>query len=275
VTFSFGDAGAGLHGLARLGLSGRDGGRDASALAVLFSGREPVAAAARGGIGLAADADFAQLELPGLAATVDEPLLRWSLRFDDGEHGFDLTFEATGPPAELEPSEPAARAGGMAGYEQLCRVHGTARAGGRAREVRCRGQRGHTWGEPDWERIESTRTLTAWLDDGSGFVLSAVRPAGVAGHEQEATWAALVGAAGSLRVDEPRLSTTYDEDGRQRRAGLELWVGEDDGYPLRATGEVVCGSTLDLGQLRLDCAFLRWRMEGRSGSGRYDVLRRA
>ena len=71
----------------------------------------------------------------------------------------------------------------------------------------------------------------------------------------------------------PRLSTTYDGDGRQRRAGLELWVDED-GCPRRAAGEVVCGTSLDLGRLRLDCAFFRWRMEGREGVGRYDVLRR-
>jgi hypothetical protein len=38
---------------------------------------------------------------------------------------------------------------------------------------------------------------------------------------------------------------------------------------------VLCGSTLDLGELRLDCAFLHWRMGGRSGIGRYDLLRRA
>jgi hypothetical protein len=159
----------------------------------------------------------------------------------------------------------------MAGHEQLCRVHGTVRG----REVRCLGQRGHTWGEPDWEHIHETRTLAAWLDDGSGVVMGAVRPAGTPGHESEATWASLLTAAGSLRVEEPRLSTTYDEAGRQRRATLELWVGEDDAYPRRAVGEVVCGSTLDLGQLRLDCAFLRWRMDGRTGTGRYDLLRRA
>jgi hypothetical protein len=263
VTFSFGDPSAGLHGLARLGLSGTD----ASALTVLFDGPEPVAAAARGGLQVDPGADFERLELDGIAATVDEPLQRWTLELPDGR----LTFEATGTPADIDPSEPLARAGGMAGYEQLCRVQGTVRG----REVRCLGQRGHTWGEPDWERIDSTRTLAAWLDDGSGVVLSAVRPAGAAGHETEATWAALLGAAGSLRVDDPRLSTTYDDEGRQRRASLELWVGEDDAYPRHAVGEVVCGSTLDLGRLRLDCAFLRWRMDGRSGVGRYDLLRRA
>jgi hypothetical protein len=263
VTFGFGDPSAGIHGLARLGLSASGG----SALAVLFDGREPVTTLARGELPVDPGADFERLELDGLATTVEEPLQRWTLRIG----GDELAFEATGPPADIEPSEPLARAGGMAGYEQLCRVQGTVRG----HAVRCLGQRGHTWGEPDWDHIESTRSLAAWLDDGSGVVLNAVRPAGTSGHEPEATWAALLGAAGSLRVDEPRLSTTYDEDGRQRRAGLELWVGEDDGYPRRATGEVVCGSTLDLGQLRLDCAFVRWRMDGRSGSGRYDVLRHA
>jgi len=271
VTFSFADPQAGLYGLARLGLAGGEG----SALAVLFSGREPVAALAEGGIGVAADACFERLALPGLEATVDEPLHRWTLRFEDGEQGFDLAFEASGPPAAIEPSEAAARAGGMEGYEQLCRVTGTARANGRAVPVDGRGQRGHSWGEPDWDRISSTRTVGAWLDDGTGMALSAVRPAGATGHEPEATWAAVFGTGGSRRVDEPRLSTTYDEEGRQRRAGLELWVGEDDDYPWRASGEVLCGSTLDLGQLRLDCAFMRWRTVGRTAVGRYDVLRRA
>jgi hypothetical protein len=243
---------------------------------VLFAGSEPVAAHADGAVAVNADAGFERLSLPGLEATVDEPLHHWTVRFGDGaEHGFELTFEAAGPPAELDAAETAARAGGMEGYEQLCHVQGTVRTGDGEREVRCLGQRGHSWGEPDWERIESTRTLAAWLDDGSGVLLTAVRPAGAEDHEADATWATVLGPTGNLRVDEPRLSTTYDEDGRQRSAGLELWVGEDDAYPRRASGHVVCGSTLELGQLRLDCAFLRWHMGGRSGTGRYDLLRRA
>jgi peptidoglycan hydrolase-like protein with peptidoglycan-binding domain len=252
VTFSFADPAAGLYGLARLGPPG--------ALAVLYAGGGPVAG-------------FEQLAVQSLEETVDEPLRRWTVRFDEGEHGLDLAFEATGPPAALGPSEPAARAGGMTGSVQVCRVHGTARAGGRAHEVRGLGQRMHTSGEPDWGRIGSARTLGVWLVDGTGIAAVAVRPATSSHHEDEATWAALLSAAGTLQVDEPRLSTTYDEAGRQRRANLELWVGAEDSYPRRATGEAVCGSTLDLGELRLDCAFMRWRMDGRSGMGRYDVLR--
>ena len=30
----------------------------------------------------------------------------------------------------------------------------------------------------------------------------------------------------------------------------------------------------DLGRLRLDCSFFRWRLDGREGVGRYDILRR-
>jgi hypothetical protein len=264
-----------LYGLARLGLSGAGDSRTGSALVLLFAHGEPVVTLARGDAPVDTAAGFEHLELPGLAATVEEPLHRWTVRFQDGPHGFALTFDAAGPPAELDAGEPAARAGGMAGYEQLCHVHGTVQLGPDAHEVRCLGQRGHAWGEPDWDRIRATRTLAAWLEDGTAIVLSAVRPAGTADHEGEASWAAVLGATGSLRVDEPRLTTTYDEDCRQRRAGLELWVGVEDAYPRRATGEVLCGSTLDLGRLRLDCAFLRWHMDGRSGIGRYDLLRRA
>jgi hypothetical protein len=49
---------------------------------------------------------------------------------------------------------------------------------------------------------------------------------------------------------------------------------EEGGIARRAAGEVLCGTTVDLGDLRLDSAFFRWRMEGREGTGRYDVLRR-
>jgi hypothetical protein len=243
-----------------------------SVLAVLFAGGEPVAQHFRRG--LPVEDGFEALELPCLRTTVEEPLHSWTVRFDGGEHGFALTFEAAGPPAMLDAGEPAARAGELPGYEQLCHVHGTGWVGAQTHAVRCRGQRGHSWGEPDFDRVDAWRMLGAWLEDGTGVVLRSVRPVHGA-HGDEALWAAVLGSAGSLRVDDPRLSTTYDDAGHHRRAGLELWVGEDDPHPRRAAGDVLCGSTVDLGRLKLDCAFVRWRMDGRSGVGRYDVLRRA
>jgi hypothetical protein len=116
--------------------------------------------------------------------------------------------------------------------------------------------------------------VSAWFDDDLGITLTAVRADRSGGHDDDAAWAAILGRQAAA-VAEPRLSTTYDGDGRQRRAGLELWLEDEDAYPQRAAGEVRCGSTLDLGQLRLECAFFEWHMDGRSGVGRYDVLRRA
>jgi hypothetical protein len=272
VTFSFGDPAAQLYGLARIGLSPGGDGASGSALALLFAGREPVAALARGGIGAGAAAGWESIALDGLSATVVDPLERWTVALDGEDHGFELRFEAVSEPAEV--AGRIVRDGGMEGYEQLCAVTGTVRTGGRVTEVRCLGQRGHTWGEPDWSRIAAARTVSAWPDEGFGLTLSSVRPEG-AEHGDERVWAALLDRTGTLQVEDPRLSTTYDGDGRQRRAGVELWLSDDDGHPHRGSGEVLCGSTLDLGQLRLDCAFFRWRLDGRQGVGRYDILRRA
>lgn len=273
VVYAWADPAAELYGMARLGRgTGADGSRQGSALAVQFSGRSPAGVLVRGGEPLP-DGGWERLALPGLATAVDAPLRRWTVTGDGGGATFALGFEAAGPPVALPADAPAARAGGLAGYAQLCRVRGSARIDGRERVIDGVGQRSHAWGNPDWDRIALTRSLGVWFADGSGVVLDAVQPAGAHNHAEEETSASLVGPDGAVAVHEPRLSTTSDGDGRQRRAGLELRV-ERDGAPQRGAGEVVCGATLDLGALRLDCAFLRWHMEGREGVGRYDVLRR-
>jgi hypothetical protein len=153
------------------------------------------------------------------------------------------------------------------------------RAGGRERRVDALGERHRSWGAPDWDRMELVRTVSAWTAGGASAALAAVRPAGVRHHAEEALWAALWEPAGLLPLEEARLSTTYDAHGRTRRAGFELWpaASRDDGdeWARRGAGEVLCGSSLELGALRLDCAFFRWHLEGREGVGRYDVLRPA
>jgi hypothetical protein len=156
-------------------------------------------------------------------------------------------------------------------------VRGTARAGSEEIAVDCLGQRGHLWGAPDWDRMALARTLGAWIGDDLGIMLTAVRPAGGREHDAEQlTAVVLEGEPVEPRaVADPRLSTTYDAEHRQRAAGFELWPPDPEGYPRRGAGEVVCGTSLDLGRLRLDCSFFRWRMEGREGVGRYDVLRRS
>ena len=275
VTVAFGDPGAELYGVARLGLA--EGG--ASGLALLFWRGEPVAVRAEGGVEVDGPSSWDEVSAAGLDTSVVEPLRSWRLQFAGDEASFDFDLEATGPLSELSPDHPVARVGGMTGYEQPVRVRGHATVGDARVAVDGLGQRGHSWGAPDWDRIELTRTVSAWLGDDLAVSLTAVRPAGKRDHGAEAVVASILdrdedGVAHAVDVVDPRLSTTYDEEGRQRQAGLELWVDED-GYPRRVAGELACGTSLDLGRLHLDCAFFRWRMEGREGFGRYDVLRRA
>jgi hypothetical protein len=274
VTVAFGDPAAEFYGVARLGLA--EGG--ASGLAILFWRGEPVAVSAEGGVEVSATSSWDEVSAAGIDTATVEPLRSWRLQYAGDDASFDLELEALGPVAELAPDNPVARAGGMAGYEQPLRARGAARVGDARIAVDGLGQRGHSWGAPDWKRMELARSVSAWLGDDLAVSLTAIRPASKGDHGAEALAASIIerdedGDTHVVDVADPRLSTTYDGEGHQRHAGLELWIDED-GFPRRAAGEIACGTSLDLGALRLDCAFFRWRMEGREGVGRYDVLRR-
>jgi hypothetical protein len=211
---------------------------------------------ARGGLAVV----FHGQELAGTGAPSVEPFA-WDApsraSFEGDGCGFDVV---------VEPISAA-----IDGREQLVRARGTVWAGRERAEIDAPGQRGLV-PDRDWSRLELVRGVSAWLGDG-GVVLESERPAGVRDHASEHLSATLVEHGEPIPVPDPRLSTTYDGDGHQRRAGLELWMS-DEGYPVRAAGEVICGSSLDLGDHVLDLAFFRWRSEGTEGVGRYDVLRR-
>ena len=262
ITFSFGDPAADVYAVARVGLSGQSA---ASGLGLVFSGGEPVAVQADA-VADVTERSWAAIDAAGLATTVQRPLEAWTLSFASDGATFDLQVEATSAAGEMAD-------GGMEGYEQLCRFTGDATIGGRRVAIDCLGQRGHSWGAPDWDTMALARTLGVWIGDDLGVSLLAIRPAGSDSHDQESIAAYLYEGGQPVRVEDPRLSTGYDGEQRQRRAGLELWVDEES-HARRAAGEVVCGTSLDLGRLRLDCSFLRWHMEGRDGVGRYDILRR-
>lgn len=263
VTIAFGDPQAEVHGLVRVGLQPGQP-PTASVLGVLFAGTETVDVAARGDIEVT-EPSWDRVTVDDVTLTVDEPLSAWTVSWAGR---LELRLTAVSPPVETG-------IGGLEGYEQLCRVEGTATVDGAERRLACLGQRGHNWGVADWERMDLARTVTAWWDEDHALMLTAIRPAGAEHHSDEEIAAHLVEGE-PVGVADPRLSTTYDSAGHQRRAGLELYVtGEDDEYPRRVAGEVTCGTSLDLGRLRLDCAFFTWRTEGRAGTGRYDLLRRA
>lgn len=275
VTFAFGDPRSATFATARLGLTATG----ASGLLMVFAAGEVVAVRAESAPAPAADG-WEAVRAAGLCTTVEEPLAAWTLRGEAEGVELDLRFTARSAPAHLEADRPAAQAGGLEGYEQLCAVEGVVAVGGRRHELRCLGQRGHSWGAPDWERLSLTRTLTAWVGEDCGLSLVAVRPGKARAHGDELVDAMLLeggpdGVGGPATViDEPRLSTTYDAEGRMRRAGLELYVTPEAEHARRLHGEVLCGTTVDLGRLRLDASFFRWELDGREGVGRYDIVRR-
>lgn len=270
VTFSWGDQEQELFGSARLGLAG--GG--ASALGLLFAGGELASSSFEGGEP-GDGVTWEEAEVGDVSASVEAPLGAWTVSYDGDGGAFDLRFEALSAPLVFGADRPVARVARLEGYEQLCRVTGTVRADGATRTVEGLGQRGHQWGRPDWERMSLTRSVSAWCGPDRAVALAAVRPDGAPGHAQEAVDAYLVHPGpeepAARPVDDARLSTTYDAGGRQRRAGIELWPDED-GPPLRAAGEVACGTSLELGRGLLHASFFTWRMEGARGVGRYDVL---
>lgn len=263
LTYAFADPSGGICGVARLGIS--DAGT--SGLVLVFRDGEPAAVLADNGA--PSGERWEDVSAAGLSTACVGGPRRWRAAFA-GDVGFHLVFEAVGDPFELPADSSAGRAGGMEGYDHLCRVTGT--VGGRPFEGR--GQRGRSWGAPNWDRVALVRTLTAWFDDGHALNAVAVRSAKASSHADEAVSAFVLEEDAILAVADPRLSTTYDAQQRHRAAGLELYVGSDEEYPARVAGEAIAGTSLDLGRLRLDCAFFRWRTQGREGVGRYDILRR-
>jgi hypothetical protein len=109
------------------------------------------------------------------------------------------------------------------------------------------------------------------FDEGHAFLALARRPRGALGHGDERTVAFLVEEGELLAVEDARISTVYDGDGRQRSASLELWLPGEE-FPRRASGTVAAGTSLELEGLRVHAAVFRWRMEEREGLGAYELM---
>jgi hypothetical protein len=168
---------------------------------------------------------------------------------------------------ELTPIADQARLPGSASW--LCAVAGTV-AGER---IECLGTATQTDDPPAWADLDALRAVSAVLDRENAVFLSASRPRDVAGHGQERVSAVVIAGGTALDVEDARLSTVYDRDGRQRTAGLELWLPGED-YPRRASGSAQAGASIVLGGVRVDAAVFEWRMEGRVGTGAYELALR-
>jgi len=152
----------------------------------------------------------------------------------------------------------------------VCSVSG--RIGGQ--KARCLGTVAETHRPPAWDDLDALRSVAAVFDAENAFLALARRPHGALGHDAEEVSAWLLSEGDVVDLTEARLSTVYDGNGRQRSAGLELWVAEQD-FPLRGSGTVVAGTSLALEGLDVHAAAFRWRMDDREGAGAYELwLRR-
>jgi hypothetical protein len=168
---------------------------------------------------------------------------------------------------EFEPIAATADLGGVRAH--VTRVRGEA-AG---RRVDCLGTVTETDVPPSWEDLDALRSISALVDDQHALVALARRPRGAVGHGEEEVTACLVEEDSLLEVETARISTVYDGGGRQRSAGLELWLPGED-YPRRGSGLVIAGSSLDLDGLQVHVAVFRWRLDGREGIGAYELMLR-
>jgi hypothetical protein len=177
----------------------------------------------------------------------------WHAKVPDG---FEVTLEPV--------AEPVSLAGTVT---RVCRATGT--AGGR--EIAGLGTVTETHTPPAWDELDAIRGITAIFDEAHAILAVARRPRDALGHGAEQVEAALLDDGELHSVEDARLSTVYDGEGRQRSCGFELWLPGQD-FPRRAFGTVVSGTTLQLEQLVVNASIFAWRMEGREGAGAYDLV---
>lgn len=165
---------------------------------------------------------------------------------------------------DFAPVAPAVEVGGVRAH--LSSVQGT--AGGS--KVDGLGIVSQTIAAPRWDELDAHRSVFAMFDREHALVLVARRPLGAHGHGEELVTAQLLTAGELKAVDDARLSTIYDGDGRPRSASLELWLPGED-FPRRAFGHVAAGASLALDGLEVHAGRFDWRMESMDGAGIYEL----
>lgn len=185
-------------------------------------------------------------------AEIERSVEGWRAKLGDR---FELEWEPVGDAADL---------GGV--RARVCRVHGTANGS----RVDCLGTASETTQAPSWEELDALRSVSALFDREHALLALARRPHGVPGHGHEHVRAVLLNEFGLQDVEDARISTVYDADGRQRSAGLELWLPGED-FPRRGSGTVLAGTSLELEGLRVHAAVFAWKLEGRDGVGAYEI----
>jgi hypothetical protein len=159
--------------------------------------------------------------------------------------------------------------------EWLCRLRGSGPGG-----VELSGF-GAIRSTPAPERRSLRRSLWICFDAELAFAIDSSLNARRGGHgdEQVTAFVARGAPLEAARAEDPRLSSTYREDGQLLRAGIELWEHDDETpegsdhdrhRALRLAGETIAAASL---QERASAAFMAWHCDGMAGIGCYIIER--
>lgn len=151
-----------------------------------------------------------------------------------------------------------------------CRVSGAFTVAGVDREFDVGGVRSDALAA---DRLDSLRLFAAWFPAGHEVALLSARPKDARGHDRDTVGVVARGEEHAL-VSDPRLSTTYNEEGEPRRVGVELWLSDaEDGdqWPRRIAGTAT-GSRVSEGPGLSAYAF-ECVSRGETGAGIYVLAR--
>ena len=125
--------------------------------------------------------------------------------------------------------------------------------------------------EPEWRRLDSIRLISARFDDGRALGVVTLRPAGAQGHGDDVSVGRLVSPEGEETVtSEALVSVEFDSAGAPRRLGVELWA-DPDSSPARVAADRIGEAASPLGG---EATAMRFRLDGVTGAGLYEILRR-
>lgn len=191
------------------------------------------------------------------------PLDKFRLTYENGDTGFDVTWEGYSPTA-MWPHPPGPVEQIPRHIEHAGKVRGTVKIGGRDHAIDCLGRRDHSWGgERNWHRIAPWDYLSGEIDETFWFNAARVQ---IAGMPQPITVGCLFDG------DEVMMATKIDADVKLdatgiRQTAVDLRITDEKGREHHITGEVLACANVWFGPTCLREGFAKWTYGDRVGYG--------
>lgn len=213
---------------------------------------------------------------PAFALGSDQARLTGAATVDSSDETGEWRISGDGLELAVSPLGEIVRNQALDGFDQLGRISGHVTLAGAEINIEGLCRRGSR-GAVEIGATESVRDVSSWFEPDQGLALTAVRPRKARGHDRDLVVAAVLDLEDAREVSDPRLSTTYSGDGLPARAGLELWLDDDEDatqYPRRAAGEAASAGVTNVGEdVEVLTEPFRWHSRGLEGAGIYLLMR--